>query len=125
MSKRNDDLAAVIAEHFDVTDLDACEDAELVESITSLTKKIHSAGLGPSSVKGLVNTEGVRQILGLASIESTRVTMSRDKAFPAAVVTEKLWKADEVRKYSLEREKTRLGAPGRPPISSRRHADEA
>lgn len=125
MNKRNDELAAVIAKHYGVDDLDYCQDTELVENIRALVAKIHGAGLGPSSVKGLVNTEGIRLILGLGSIGATRVTMARDKAFPEAVVTEKLWSTTEVRKYSLAREMARIGAPGRPPISSRRHAEEA
>lgn len=122
MNKRNDELAAVIAKHYGVDDLESCTDAELVEKITSLVDKINGAGLGPSSIKGLVNVEGVRQILNLGSIPATRVTMSRDKSFPDPVVEEKLWSATDIKKYSLAREASRVGAPGRPPMSSRRHS---
>ncbi|WP_427004919.1 hypothetical protein [Pseudarthrobacter sp. H2] len=121
MNRRNDELAAVIAEHYGVDNLVSCADVALVEKIVSLVEKIHGAGLGPSSIKGLVNVEGVRQILNLGSIPSTRVTMARDKSFPEPVVEEKLWSASEIKKYSLAREASRIGAPGRPPISSRRH----
>lgn len=122
MNKRHDALAALIAQHYGVDDLESCTDAKLVERITSLTDKIIGAGLGPSSIKGLVNVEGVRQILNLGSIPATRVTMSRDKSFPDPVVEEKLWSTTEIKKYSLAREASRVGAPGRPPISSRRHS---
>lgn len=122
MNKRNDELAAVIAKHYGVDDLESCPDADLVGNIMALVEKIHGAGLGPSSIKGLVNAEGVRQILNLGSIPATRVTMSRDKSFPDPVVNEKLWSATDIKKYSLAREASRIGAPGRPPISSRRHS---
>lgn len=122
MNKRNDELAAVIAKHYGVDDLESCPDADLVGNIIALVEKIHGAGLGPSSIKGLVNAEGVRQILNLGSIPATRVTMSRDKNFPEPVVEEKLWSATDIKKYSLAREASRIGAPGRPPMSSRRHS---
>lgn len=124
MNARNDELAAVIAKHYGVNELGKCEDTELVDNIRALVSKINAAGLGPSSVKGLVNTEGIRVILGLGSIGATRVTIARDKAFPQAVVTDKLWSSSEVKKYSSAREKARVGAPGRPPISSRLHAED-
>ncbi|SEQ80519.1 hypothetical protein [Arthrobacter sp. OV608] len=117
-SEKDNELAALIAGHYGISDLENCTDSERVADIRALAAKINAAGLGPSSIRGMVNSEGIRQILGLGSLRSTWVTMSRDPAFPEAVVTEKLWNASEVRKYAKNREAGRAGSVGRPPNSS-------
>lgn len=117
-NKKDNELTALIASHYGITDLENTSDAERIADAQALAAKINAAGLGPSSIRGLVNSEGIREILGLGSLRSTWVTMSRDPAFPEAVVTEKLWSASEVRKYAKKREAGRAGSVGRPPNSS-------
>lgn len=118
-NEKDGELAALIAGHYGITDLDDCADSERVADVLALAARINAAGLGPSSIRGMVNSEGIRQILGLGSLRSTWVTMSRDPSFPEAVVTEKLWNASEVKKYAKKREVGRAGSSGRPPNSSK------
>ena len=114
-AQRDQELAALIAGHFGIGE----HETDRLADVGELVGKINAAGLGPSSVRGLVNSEEIRKILGLGTIRSTWATMSRDNAFPEPVVTEKLWKAADVRKYALKRQSAREGRPGRPPNSSR------
>lgn len=113
--QRDQELAALIAGHLGVSE----QETDRLADIRELVGKINAAGLGPSSVRGLVNSEEIRKILGLGTIQSAWATMSRDDTFPAPVVTEKLWKAAEVRKYVMIRERARQGRPGRPLNSAR------
>ena len=119
-AQRDQELAALIAGHFGISE----QETDRLADIGELVGKINAAGLGPSSVRGLVNSEEIRKILGLGTIRSAWATMSRDDAFPAPVVTEKLWKAADVRKYAMKRQSAREGRPGRPPNSARNGAGE-
>lgn len=117
-SEQDDELLQLLADHFGIEDAAYGKDSERMADLRELVDKINAAGLGPSSVRGLVNSEEIRKILGLGSIRSAWTTMSRDVAFPEPVVTEKLWRESEVRKYADKRASSRAGRPGRPPNSA-------
>lgn len=117
-SKQDDELLQLLADHFGIDHADGTEDTERMADLRELVDKINAAGLGPSNVRGLINSEEIRKILGLGTVRSAWATMSRDVAFPEPVVTEKLWRASDVRKYANKRAKDRAGMPGRPPNSA-------
>jgi hypothetical protein len=107
-------LLDLIARHRGFDSFTTVCDDTVREDIQALARKIHTAGLGPRSITGLINSEGVAARMGV-TVPSSRTERSRMKDFPAPVIDEKLWDEKEVSTYLRERAAKRIGRRGRPP----------
>jgi hypothetical protein len=107
-------LLDIIARHRGFDSFTTVSDDTVREDIESLARKIHAAGLGPRSIRGLINSEGVAAKMGV-TVPSSRTERSRMKDFPEPVIDEKLWDEKEVSTYLRERATKRIGMRGRPP----------
>jgi hypothetical protein len=74
------------------------------------------------TMQNMVDVEGARDLLGLGSVESLRVTMSRDKTFPPPFINGPLWRIADIEHYRNERETRNAGGRGRPPLSTQRRS---
>lgn len=94
--------------------------SDQIAGIRTIAEKLNPKNL--SVTENTVDTDGARSLLGLRSVESLRVTMSRDKTFPPPFITGPLWRRSDIEKYRGERETRNVGGRGRPPVSTRRRS---
>lgn len=109
-------LARMITKHLGIKHPSDDQIAGIRTIAEQLNLKDHPA------MHNMVDLDGARDLLNLGSVESLRVTMSRDKSFPPPSINGPLWQIADIEKYRNERETRNAGGRGRPPASAQRRS---
>ncbi|WP_159701305.1 hypothetical protein [Arthrobacter sp. 18067] len=109
-------LARLITKHLGIEHPNRDQIAGIRSIAEQLNPKDHPG------MENMVDADGARDILGLRSVGSLRVTMSRDKAFPAPAITGPMWRTADIEQYRDARETRNSGSRGRPPVSAQRRS---